>query len=399
MGLKFHTYICGSIRDERNAQKLCLESLAQEIIFELNKNPLSLNEIISRYGLKSSSIVKELLSANVLKIKDDKIYVNFCLFTLNDLKKLRIIGEHYGEALAEKVLESSDKIDSVIKEIKYLDYISMDKARFIIVGCYILDLRSLKFFREKGIGSCEVEKYLGGKYILYGMEALSRDVLASIIKGLYWGCHSTESNKFFIASFGDHFGKRYAFPDEYWSNPQKYGGKIASWKIFLNSILHRYAVISRIFFDTIGSFLKTIVENNGISLEELRDKFKVNEKTFDNIIQVLSDLEYIELWKGKVVLKAPYLTSSDWKVVDKVEYIVRNMLEEFISENLNSLREELKRLTPSKWDIGFEEIFIEAWHWIFGYANRVLALKSYFYKPISRRKNEGEYIYWIHEKP
>lgn len=204
MGLKFHTYICGSIRDKRNAQKLCLESLAQEIIFELNKNPLSLNEIISRYGLKSSSIVKELLSANVLKIKDDKIYVNFSLFTLNDLKKLRIIGEHYGEALAEKVLESSDKIDSVIKEIKYLDYISMDKARFIIVGCYILDLRSLKFFREKGIGSCEVE-------------------------------------------------------------------------------------------------------NNGISLEELRDKFKVNEKTFDNIIQVLSDLEYIELWKGKVVLKAPIL--------------------------------------------------------------------------------------------
>ena len=66
-------------------------------------------------------------------------------------------------------------------------------------------------------------------------------------------------------------------------------------------------MISRIFFDTIGSFLKTIVENNGISLEELRDKFKVNEKTFDNIIQVLSDLEYIELWKGKVVLKAPIL--------------------------------------------------------------------------------------------
>jgi hypothetical protein len=70
----------------------------------------------------------------------------------------------------------------------------------------------------------------------------------------------------------------------------------------------------------------------------------------------------------------------------------------FIVESFNSLKTELASLTPIRKGIDPREIFTDVWHWIFGWTNRIIAERGFFYDPPKEREGEGRYIAWIEEE-
>jgi len=73
-------------------------------------------------------------------------------------------------------------------------------------------------------------------------------------------------------------------------------------------------------------------------------------------------------------------------------------VEVFIVESFDSLKTELASLTPIRKGIDPREIFTDVWHWIFGWTNRIIAERGFFYDPPREREGEARYIAWVEEK-
>jgi len=77
-----------------------------------------------------------------------------------------------------------------------------------------------------------------------------------------------------------------------------------------------------------------------------------------------------------------------WEVAGRVASEVKKLIAE-----VGELKEDLGKLKASQWRT-FEELFIEAWHWIFGWVNNVLIRKGYFAEP-EESEDGGKYIKWV----
>ena len=175
------------------------------------------------------------------------------------------------------------------------------------------------------------------KFIPYAREI--RDKWEVIAKDFYWGCHSAKFGNYIFYSFGNHAGSRNAFPDLVWS------GKVG----------------------------KEEAEALGRALESEKNK------------EILEKYGYVGV---------PFFDKHDTKMAWQVAERVVSDVEKFVTEEKwKMLKEDLGKLKASQWCI-FEELFIEAWHWIFGWVNNVLIRKGYFAEP-EESEDGGKYIKWV----
>ena len=173
------------------------------------------------------------------------------------------------------------------------------------------------------------------KFIPYAREI--RDKWEEIAKDFYWGCHSAKFGNYIFYSFGNHAGSRNAFPDLVWS------GKVG----------------------------KEEAEALGRALESEKNK------------------EILEKYGSAGI---SFFNRDDEKMAWEVAGRVASEVKKLIAE-VGELKEDLGKLKASQW-CTFEELFIEAWHWIFGWVNNVLIRKSYFAEP-EESEDGGKYIKWV----
>ncbi len=173
------------------------------------------------------------------------------------------------------------------------------------------------------------------KFIPYAREI--RDKWEEIAKDFYWGCHSAKFGNYIFYSFGNHAGSRNAFPDLVWS------GKVG----------------------------KEEAEALGRALESEKNKEILEKYGYAGISFFNRDDEKMA-----------------WEVAGRVASEVKKLIAE-----VGELKEDLGKLKASQWRT-FEELFIEAWHWIFGWVNNVLIRKSYFAEP-EESEDGGKYIKWV----
>lgn len=173
------------------------------------------------------------------------------------------------------------------------------------------------------------------KFIPYAREI--RDKWEVIAKDFYWGCHSAKFGNYIFYSFGNHAGSRNAFPDLVWS------GKVG----------------------------KEEAEALGRALESEKNK------------EILEKYGYAGI---------SFFNRDDEKMAWEVAGRVASEAKKLIAE-VGELKEDLGKLKASQW-CTFEELFIEAWHWIFGWVNNVLIRKGYFAEP-EESEDGGKYIKWV----
>jgi len=302
---------------------------AKELLLKLLRSPVTREEALRMIPEDS---LRYLLSNGLLKEEDGVLKLNFCVLPWEDVLRLREIGVEFGEALAKRLIGLMESFDSRLMKMRGVGCSSLEHVRFSVVGCYGLDLESLRLV----FGGAFSEGFVPyAKEIREGAKRLMED--------FYWGCHSSQFGPYTFYSFGNHTGRRNAFPDLVWR------GKAS--------------------------------EEEAISVAKALEEH-CSKRNAENM-KILEKYGYE---------KAPFFGPVDEEVGWKVAREVAEEAERFLRKN-DELNGELKRLRASKW-CRRDELLIEVWHWIFGWANNVLIREGYFARP-EESEDGGRYIKWI----
>ena len=298
-------YMCG----KGNPKILYTLSKAKSLLLSMLMKPVSIE---LAYELLSVDDVNFLIRQKLFRIRENVLEPNFSLITWDDFLVLHNLGIKYGEELANTILRELRWIDNVIIKLKCLKYTTVDYLRFIIVGCYVLDLAFLN-----RMNMCSNKP-------VYFVRIIEEPTKAhGILENLYWGCHGSVFGNYVFYTFGNHVGKRKAFPDLVWRKEASEKDAVA-----------------------VAKALETLYKNGSID-------------------PILVKYGY---------LGTPYLNEHDKEVISEItSKAVATVIKWFRSKQV-ILENELKKLRAKRW-CEIKDLLIEAWHWIFGWANNVLVKK------------------------
>jgi len=116
--------------------------------------------------------------------------------------------------------------------------------------------------------------------------------------------------------------------------------------------------------------------------------------TSEIMLEVLLEMDYTTRDDSVYRLLVPVFTPEDMAVMKTISSHLSRLVVEFIEENLEEIVSNLGDLKPYKW-ADFREIFTEAWHWIFGATNNILADRGYVAKPAAKSEGEAEHVKWL----
>ncbi|MGB9717845.1 MAG: hypothetical protein ACPL4E_05320 [Thermoproteota archaeon] len=401
MGRVF-TYICGDAgpEDEYNPFKATRQEHAPEILFLLNLEPLSANELSARLSIgveTVSRLLQDLSRINAVVEKDGRWHVSFPVFMKRDVHLISEKTRMPGARLAEEIMGVGLKLKEQLARLSCAKQVEIGKLMFAVVGCFILDWKALEILNEKGLSLCGRKQQPGGRrYVLLGREEGAGE---GLYDKMYWGSHSNRFGRITFTSFGDHTGCRYVFPDVAWSLnalilrrgedglPDWFSGKIT--KVF--NVFQTECMLE------LGRMLLLLNDEGPVEASLLRGKLGVEKEQAESLLGLLADMKYVSLTGGRVRLNHPVFTAGDKTVIEDVWLALSPLVEKEACEYFNSLRDELAEITPVRRGIDPREIYTDVWHWVFGWANRIMAEKGFFFDPPREREGEGRYIAWIEE--
>jgi len=370
--------VCGSVTNyEKSALKLLENDSVIKILDVLVRNPLTIEEIVDKTGLEKEDVthlISDMINMDIVR-KEGNVYIlNFCLFSREDAYKLRELGFTFGEKLYRIILDNLEWIDESLAKTSCSKYTSLDMLRFIVVGAHTLDLKVLSLLYEKKLALCGGNRHPGGNYTLFGREISSKEDV-SLVRGMYFGCHSDSWGKYTFRSFGDHSGLRWAFPDVVWRKEP----------LVMNRLLK------------LGKEIDVCVKRIACLLENIASDYycaRVRDSSLEYALDTLLELGYIECSDSYCRPIVPVFRASDMKIVRQISDHLGEIIVSFVEDNIFDIRSMLRDFRLYYW-VDFRELFTEVWHWIFGATNNILACRGYFFKPIAKRKYEGEYIMWM----
>lgn len=399
---RISTYICGNPGpyDEYNPFKVTRQEHAPELLYLLNLEPLSAEELSKGLGVSIetvSKLLKDLARINAVFEKYGRWHVSFPIFTREDLRLLFEKARKPGLRLSEKVMELGSEIRERLSKLSCAKQVEMGKIALAVVGCYILDWKALELLNEKNLSLCGWKQQPGNrKYVLLGREEGAEE---GLLDKMYWGSHSSTFGRFTFTSFGDHTGYRYAFPDAALSIsaavlklmekglPDWYCNKIAE----VSSAFLAYCMVE------IGETLLALCKEGPMEVDSLRKDIGMEKDRAEALIRLLADTKYVKLNGDRVMLNYPVFTVKDKVVFENVWQLLSRTVEEVACGYFESLRSELAEITSVRRGFDPREIYTDVWHWVFGWANRMMAEKGFFYDPPREREGEARYIAWVEE--
>jgi len=400
MGRVF-TYICGDAGpgDEYNPFKATQQERASEILYLLNLEPLTADELSSKLGISVESVTRllqDLSRINAVAEKDEKWHVLFPIFTKQDIHLISEKTRKPALRLVEEIMRMELKLREHLTRLSCAKQVEIEKLMFAVVGCFILDWKALEILNEKDLSLCGRKQQPGGRrYVLLGREEGAGE---GLYDRMYWGSHSNKFGRITFTSFGDHTGCRYAFPDLAWNlnalTRHRENG-LPDW--FWNKIIETFNVFQTNCMLELGRILFLLNDEGPMSTSLLREKLKIEKEQAENLFKLLANMKYVILGEEKVRLNYPVFTLEDKKVIEDVWKTVSKIVEKEACEYFNSLQTELAEITPIRKGIDQREIYTDVWHWVFGWANRIMAERGFLFDPPKEREGEGRYIAWIEE--
>lgn len=386
--MRLRISICGSTspncKDEDNPFiYLGDERLCDALLYVAREFPTRAG-LYDRYG-EISALLDNLFRVEALREESGKVYLNFTLNTRSDCSLIREVTWRHSRVLAERL---TARWPSIREAILGCTMVGRDvlKYLFLSVGCFALDWASLGQLTRLGY-MVTGKKQTGGTFTLVAQEALAMDM-----KGLYWGGHSDSIDGITLLSFGDHTGPRFTLPDVLWRKP------------FQASLEFDSPETRRLVLAYTGTLKRDIVKvikrlasgregfphasSNSFpdgSPDGLRDSHNSPDHAEDygtacrteDLLVWLTWLGYV---KGKDLV-VPYFTAGDAPAVHLARDIVLQEVVAWAEQYYKELKSDLSDLTALKHGVDYREVFVDVWHWLFGFTNKRLAETGYIFNP------------------
>jgi len=395
-------YICGSAGpyDEYNPFKVARQERAPEILYLLNREPLTAEELSEKLGVSVetvSKLLQDLARINAVVEREGRWHVSFPIFTKEDLRLLHERARKPALKLAEKIAEMGSEIEERLSKILCAKQVEMGKIALAVVGCRILDWKAVALLNERDLSLCGRKLQPGNRrYVLLGREEGAEE---GLLDKMYWGSHSSTFGRFTFVSFGDHTGCRYAFPDVAWNISvaalKSVERRLPDW--YCDKVSKASDALLACGMVEVGNVLLALCEEGPMSVESLSESVRMEREQAETLVRLLTDMRYVKLDGDRVALNYPVFTAEDKEVVEGVWRMLSATVEEVACGYFESLRGELAEITPLRKGIDPREIYTDVWHWIFGWANRMLAESGFFYDPPREREGEARYIAWVEE--
>ena len=392
------TYICGDSGplDDFNPFFVMRQRLVPELLYALNRHPLSLGEISSAMKIDRTEASKLLLDLTRIKAVNEEsgVYsVTFSIFTSDDLLVLKHATSPIAVALSNSIVDRKSEINSWIENLSSFEQVERGKLLFAALGCFVLDWLGLKILQEEGILVRSKLRPGNRSYLLFAREQVDSSEFTKLYGKMYWGSNSDKIGDYVFTSFGDHTGLRYAFPDIVWTLRTTPRNEMPRW---MSQKLSRLTeLIAGQWLKNAGHLLLRLNSQGPVSARDLE---RDSEATgILDVLHLLDDMNYITRNRGICKLDYPVFAARDKKVIEQLGHLVLPLVAEAIHRNYAKLEKALKNTSPIRNKVELDEVLNEAWHWIFGQTNRVLAEKGFLYDPPRRRIGEARYIAWISE--
>lgn len=388
---RIKTSICGYAgpEDEFNPFVVTRQRNVPELLYLLHREPMSLKNLSTKLHLDMKAVDKliaDLARINAVRKEDEEYHINFATFDKEDIQLMVEKCGMFASDMADKIMELSGAIMDVAGRLSSSKQVDLGKILFALLGCFILDWAGLKMIDDEGLTLCGKKLQPGDRnYVLLGEEEVDREVEVKLKDRVYWGSHNSTADSYFFTSFGDHTGRRNAFPDFTWRREQVAEAfpslqRLTGEELMLEAARH----------------LKMINKEGPMELDRLMAKMEGGRLTQD-IVNLLEGMGYVAYDGGVVKLNYPFFSIEDKEVVNEAYDVLKGILKEFTCKRFSAYREELKAITPLRRGFDFREIYTNVWHWIFGQANRILADRGFIYDPPRRRSGEARYIAWVSE--
>ncbi len=394
-------YICGDSgpNEEFNPFKITQQEHVPEMLFLLNSVPMNVRELSSNLGIDVELVEKLLNDLSRIKAvveQGGRWAVSFAIFSKQDVRLIAERTEKPALRLAEEIIRVGPEIEKRLLQLSCARQVEMKKLKFAVVGCFVLDWRSLEILNERNLTLCgKKEQPGGGKYVLLGRE---EGVEKELYDKIYWGSHSDNFGGIKFTSFGDHTGYRYSFPDLVWNFPEttsRHKTDLPDW--VMTNVSEAVRTFQTNSIVDCGELLLFLNEEGPVDMVQLANKFGKERQQIDILLKLLSDMKYVALTNQKVTLNYPVFDTRDKGVIDTVWEILSGSVEREACDYFDSLRTELAEITPIRREIDPREIYTDVWHWVFGQANRIMAERGFLFDPTREREQEGRYIAWIEE--
>jgi len=368
-----------NVPDNRHPFRLLERPEIQKLVLDLaesSRTPSYLNELLAGTGLNGP----DLEAAGIVRKEADGYVVDFCLLTAEDVIRVSEKAENFGAGLAAMVLERRKELDPLLLEMTPPG-VEAEATAFIVMGCFMLDWYGGFFAKARGYADAARTHGNGSRYSLWAVERPSLD-----LKGMYWGSHNDYREGRVLTSFGDHHAlPRTAFPDIL--RRLRSAVRRVETDPSIQPLLADLATdeLDRL-ADDVGAIMLGL-RSRDLTARELNSVTGIEMNRLGRILDLLERLDYIETDESANAVRAviPVLAAEDAPRLRKIRDLTAVILETWLEENYESLRESLGDITPLRFDVPFNEVYIQVWHEIFGAANKTLAAAGWYADPYARR--------------
>jgi hypothetical protein len=322
-----------------------------------------------------SGHLDNLFRVGALREEDGKVYVNFTLNTRPDYLLIRDVTWRYSKLLVQQLKTHWPLIEESIRGCCLCSDADDDisKYLFLSVGFFALDWGCLGLLKSLGYMSGGKEQ-TGGRFTLHGQEVIDQE-----LKGIYWGGHADFVEGMILLSFGDHAKARLTLPDLFWGGPLQAPSKLDSPET--RRLAKSYTDILK--RDTVR-LLRVTAMNSGEDINGDGDKY-IERSTKatdivcprDDLVAWLESIGYIK--NGDI--SVPYFTAADAHAVQRLRAVVFGAVRDWCEQYYRQLKSDLSGLTALRHGVDYQEVFVDLWHWVFGFANKQLAEAGYIFDP------------------
>lgn len=315
----------------------------------------------------------DLLALHLVRREDSRYVLNFPLFTASDVRLIRAHAETYADSLAKAILGRRADIEAALSDYE-VPGVDRKEVAYFLLGCVSLDWDGLEITAANHYRAV-ARQQPDGDYVPSAEEKTEQS-----IKGIYWGSNNARFGTTGFTSFGDHYSRRFGFPDLLWAAPGRIAprdGDPEGVQAALRSFV--YAAAEGAAADA-GRIMLTLRDGERSADGIAAAVSKPVDQTSD-MLNALARLGYVSEEGKRYRAATPVLTARDQGMSDRVREIGREVMERWLASNYPRIKTDLEGLSASRSGVPFEQSFTMVWHYIFGIANRKLVEAGLFADP------------------
>lgn len=390
MNKKINIYIFGESGeyDEYNPAYVCSKEFVPEILYLIACNkPFSISkkDIVKKLKIDEEtfdSIIDSLKLINAIDTRNDKYKLNFTVFLEKDIPLMDKLFSSVGEDVGNKIIENRQLIyEKAARLASYPDF-SKERLLYHVICDSIFDGTAFGFFAEKNIFTSSKIQPGNREYMIYGYE--DNEKVEGHSNGLLCSSNNYRSESFAFNSFGDSDGDRKDM-FRFFRKTERALGKATPFNDLNLSYIKLIEGRNNEIAETCGKLICSIAEKE-TEFSRLSD----NEKDLADFLIKLGYL-YIDQKSAIISSSVPIFKDADNKVIAEISEIILSGICDTVKSAFKEFERKASDLTAVKHGIDINEIAVELWHQVFGFANEYLVKKGFVEAP-EYKKGEGRYL-------